>query len=79
MTRSFSWFGACPWSDGDGFGWIRSLLHGTTVGRQLVRGHFESMSASSLHQSGILKDAKKRLGTGPELNVVWHTGQHIDI
>ncbi len=74
MPRSFSWFGACPWSDGDGFGWIRSLLHGTTVGRQLVRGHFESMSASSLHQSGILKDAKTK-ALVPDQSLMWYGTQ----
>lgn len=74
MTRSFSWFGACPWSDGDGFGSIRSLLHGTTVGRQLVRGHFESMSASSLHQSGILKDAKTK-ALVPDQSLMWYGTQ----
>ena len=61
MTHSLSWFGACPCSDGDGFGWIRSLLHGTEIGRRLVRGYFASMSASSLDQSGILQDETTRV------------------
>lgn len=74
MTRSLSWFGACPWSDGDGFGWIRWLLHGTTVGRRLVRGYFASMSASSLDQSGILQDEKTRMLV-PDQSLMWYGTQ----
>lgn len=56
MTRPLSWFGACPWSEGDGFGWIRRFLHNTAVGRWFVRSYFASMLTSSLDQSGILQD-----------------------
>ena len=48
ITRSLSWFVTFPWSDGDGFGWIRWLLYGIKLGRRLVRAYFMSMSASSL-------------------------------
>lgn len=74
MTRSLSWFGACPWSDGDGFEWIRSLLHGTKFGRRLVRGYFTSMSASSLDHSGILQDETTRVLV-PEQSLMWYGTQ----
>ena len=74
MTRSLSWFGACPWSDGDGFGWIRWLLHRTRLGRQLVCGYFASMSASSFAQSGILQDAKTKILV-PHESLLWYGTQ----
>ena len=70
MTRTLSWFGACPWSQGDGFGLVRWLLHGTAIGRKLVNGYFASMSASTLDQSGILQDAKTRVLV-PDQSLMW--------
>ncbi|MCJ1275038.1 hypothetical protein MMC21_002838 [Puttea exsequens] len=74
MTRPLSWFGACPWSDGDGFGWIRGLLHGTTGGRWLVRNYFTAMLASSLDQSGILNDEKTKKLV-PDDSLMWYGTQ----
>ncbi|KAL9130370.1 MAG: hypothetical protein Q9217_001428 [Psora testacea] len=74
MNRSLSWFGACPWSDGDGFGWTRWLLHGTTVGRRLVSGYFASMLASTLDQSGILQDEKTKVLV-PDQSLMWYGTQ----
>ena len=74
MTRSLSWFGACPWSVGDGFEWARWLLHGTRVGRQLVRGYFANMSASSAAQSGIMQDEKTKLLV-PHESLLWYGTQ----
>jgi hypothetical protein len=36
-TRLFTWFSPCIWGDADGYSLIRKLLHGTAVGRWLVR------------------------------------------
>lgn len=74
MTRSLSWFGACPWSEGDGFGWIRGLLHRTSIGRNLVLGYFAGMSQSSLDQSGILQDEKTRVLV-PDQSLMWYGTQ----
>ncbi len=74
MTRSLSWFGACPWSDGDGFGWIRWALHGTAVGRWIVRVYFANMSKASLDQSGILRDAKTNTLV-PDQSLMWYGTQ----
>lgn len=71
MTRPLSWFGFCPWSDGDGFGWVRGLLHRTRVGRWLVGAYFEGMSASSMDQSGILSDEKTK-ALIPDQNLMWY-------
>lgn len=35
-TRFLTWFSPCIWGDADGYGSIRKILHGTSVGRWLV-------------------------------------------
>lgn len=36
-TRFFTWFSKCSWSDADGFTGVRGFLHGTAVGRAMVK------------------------------------------
>lgn len=74
MTRPLTWFGACPWSDGDGFGWVRWALHRTRLGRALVKGYFANMSRDSLDQSGILRDEKTR-ALVPDQSLIWYGTQ----
>ena len=35
-VRFLSWFSPCIWGDHDGFGWVRSMLHTTVIGRFIV-------------------------------------------
>lgn len=35
-TRLLTWFSPCVWGAADGFGSVRNLLHGTTLGRWMV-------------------------------------------
>ncbi|GAB7348363.1 hypothetical protein MBLNU459_g6803t1 [Dothideomycetes sp. NU459] len=35
-TRLLTWFSPCIWGSEDGYGWIRSCLHGTAIGRWFV-------------------------------------------
>jgi cation diffusion facilitator CzcD-associated flavoprotein CzcO len=74
MTRPLSWFGACPWSAGDGFEGIRYLLHNTAAGRFITRNYFANMSQSTLDQSGILntEETKKLI---PRETLMWYGGQ----
>ena len=74
MVRPLTWFGACPWSDGDGFGWVRTLLHRTKIGNWLVRGFFAGMTASTHEQSGILRDEKTRVLV-PDHSLMWYGTQ----
>ena len=71
MTRPFTWFGPCPWSDADGFGSIRRFLHSTALGRWIVDSYFENLSAASLEQSGILKEEKTR-ALVPDQSFMWY-------
>ncbi|EJT73105.1 hypothetical protein GGTG_09955 [Gaeumannomyces tritici R3-111a-1] len=36
VTRLLTWFSPCIWGDADGFAGVRSLLHGTWMGRAVV-------------------------------------------
>lgn len=74
MVRPLTWFGACPWSEGDGFGWVRTLLHRTNIGNWLVQGYFTGMTACSLKQSGILRDEKTRVLV-PDHPLMWYGTQ----
>lgn len=74
MTRPLSWFGACPWSAGDGFGWIRGVLHGTAWGRWLVRGYFANMTSETVRQTGVL-DREKTMVLAPSSSLMWYGTQ----
>ena len=70
MTRPLSWFGACPWSEGDGFAWVRGLLHRTRWGRWLVRSYFANMTSESVKQTGVLEREKTKV-LAPSSSLMW--------
>ncbi|KAF2151224.1 FAD/NAD(P)-binding domain-containing protein [Myriangium duriaei CBS 260.36] len=51
-TRLLSWFSPSPWGDEDGFSRIRNFLHGTTVGRWIVRGFWHVLSSDVVQANG---------------------------
>ena len=74
MTRILSWFGACPWSEGDGFGWARHFLHRTSAGRFITRNYFANMSKSTIEQSGVNKQENTKQLI-PKETLQWYGGQ----
>ena len=78
MRRSLAWFGAAPWSDGDGFSWIRWFLHSTRLGNSLVKGFFRGMSDQGIQKSGILDDEKTRVLLPGDL-AMWYGTQASSI
>ncbi|KAG8533981.1 uncharacterized protein KY384_001724 [Bacidia gigantensis] len=70
-TRFITFFSPSIWGDADGFGWIRSLLHGTRFGRWLVKGFYGKLSYETLLQSGLLKDEKLKVLI-PDDNALWY-------
>lgn len=58
MFRPITWLGPAPWSVGDGFGWIRRLLHGTSLGNRFVQGYWATTGGQALQESGILDNQK---------------------
>ena len=71
MNRPLSWFHACPWGDGDGFRWIRWLLHRTKVGRWFVSRAFAYLADKMFGQSGVMVDEKTK-GLVPEQSLRWY-------
>ncbi|PYH96702.1 dimethylaniline monooxygenase [Aspergillus ellipticus CBS 707.79] len=55
-TRFVSWFSPCIWGHFDGFGWFRRLLHGTSLGRWLVRHFWDKMSADIVEVNGYRRE-----------------------
>ena len=74
MLRPLSWFGMAPWSTGDGFGWVRWLLHETKMGRKMVEGFFANMSAGGPIQSGLLDNEKTKI-LEPDASLMWYGTQ----
>jgi hypothetical protein len=44
FTRFLTWLSPCIWGACDGFGWIRSLLHNTAIGRGIVDTFWKILS-----------------------------------
>ncbi|KAF2483979.1 hypothetical protein BDY17DRAFT_352592 [Neohortaea acidophila] len=61
MFRPITWLGPAPWSVGDGFGWIRRFLHGTSLGNRLVKGYWETTGGQALQESGIMDNQKAQV------------------
>ncbi|PWY88762.1 dimethylaniline monooxygenase [Aspergillus sclerotioniger CBS 115572] len=69
-TRFVTWFSPCIWGSCDGFGWLRRLLHGTALGRWLVRSFWDKMTADVAEVNGYRKvDALKHLE--PDEGLFW--------
>ena len=73
-TRFFTLFSPCVWGDADGFGAVRSMLHGTRWGRWVVDKFWETLSGDTIKQSGLLTrdetgELKKLI---PDENAFWY-------
>lgn len=44
-TRCLTWMSPTPWGDEDGYSLIRRLLHGTKIGRMIVRAFWRMLSS----------------------------------
>lgn len=54
-TRFLTWFAPCIWSEAGGYSPIRSFLHGTAVGRALVRGFWSVLGNDVMQLCGFDK------------------------
>ena len=65
-TRVLTWFSPCVWGDEDGYGAVRRFLHGTALGRAVVRAFWRVLE-------GDLR-ARVRYGDHPETAKLtpWH-------
>ena len=69
-TRFFTWFSPCIWGNADGFGYVRSLLHGTRVGRWIVDKFWKKLSADTIEQAGLNKNEKLKILI-PDVEAFW--------
>ena len=52
-TRLFTFFSPLVWGDADGFGLVRSFLHGTTLGRWVVDRFWDKLGSDLIDQTHI--------------------------
>lgn len=68
----FSWFSPCVWGDADGFGYIRSLLHGTRVGRCITDNFWKKLETETIEQAG-LNEHERLENLKPFSSVFWYS------
>lgn len=55
VTRFCTWLSPCIWGDADGYGGIRSLFHGTWLGRKFVDAFFWIVGDDTIGLNGLRK------------------------
>jgi cation diffusion facilitator CzcD-associated flavoprotein CzcO len=86
LRRALSWFSPCIWGDADGYGWIRSLLHGTLVGRWIVERFNAVLAADVVTLNGYdkhpetkkLKPWTSPFWVGSMFGILNHSGDFFD-
>jgi len=70
-TRFLTLFSPCVWGQADGFGYIRSLMHGTSTGRWLVDKFWSKLSSDVIAQTGLEahEELKKLI---PDQSAFWY-------
>ncbi|GLB06363.1 hypothetical protein AtubIFM57258_001666 [Aspergillus tubingensis] len=69
-TRFITWFSPCIWGNCDGFGWVRGLLHGTALGRWLVRSFWDKLNGDAIEVNGYRREAALK-DLEPDGSVFW--------
>ena len=70
-TRLLTFFSPCVWGQFDGFGYLRSLLHESQLGRKIVDIFWQKLTAETIAQTGLKKDhALKNLI--PDKSAFWY-------
>ena len=55
-ARLLSLFSPCVWGQFDGFGYLRSLLHDTKIGRKIVDIFWHKLTAGAISMTGLKED-----------------------
>ena len=69
--RFFTWFSPCVWGDADGFGYLRSMLHGTKAGRWIINKFWKKLGSETVEQAGLNKHEKLK-PLRPEAGALWY-------
>lgn len=70
--RLFTWLSPCVWGDADGFGYLRSLLHGTKAGRWFIDKFWNKLGAETIEQAGLNKHEKLKT-LQPDAGAFWYS------
>ncbi|KAL8696773.1 MAG: hypothetical protein Q9201_007481, partial [Fulgogasparrea decipioides] len=78
FTRLLTWMSPCIWGDSDGFGSVRRWLHGTRVGRWVVKHYWKKMGAGIITQTGLKTKGPEIKKLLPKEEAFWYgTGTSI--
>ena len=76
--RVLTWFSPCVWGHADGFGGIRGWLHGTRVGRWVVRSFWGKLTGDIVAQTHLLSKGEEVKKLCPHEGMMWY-GNGISI
>ena len=71
VMRPFAILSPCVWGQRDGFGYLRSLIHGTSIGRWLVGKFWSKLNSDLLAVRGLEVHSELRKLI-PDLPAVWY-------
>jgi cation diffusion facilitator CzcD-associated flavoprotein CzcO len=72
-VRMFTWFSPCIWGPADGYGWVRQRLHGSSLGRWIVRRFWAFMQGRLVHTNKY--DEHEQVGKlKPWVDMFWIAG-----
>ncbi|KAI4232574.1 MAG: hypothetical protein L6R40_007360 [Gallowayella cf. fulva] len=76
--RLLALFSPCIWGERDGFGWIRQWLHGTAVGRFIVKQFWTKLGGDVITQTGLRSKGPEVEKLVPKEEAFWYaTGLSI--
>ncbi|KAL8682983.1 MAG: hypothetical protein Q9224_006723 [Gallowayella concinna] len=70
--RLLTLFSPCIWGESDGFGWIRQWLHGTRVGRFIVKQSWKKMGGIIVTQTGLRSKGPEVEKLVPKEEAFWY-------
>ncbi|KAL8730826.1 MAG: hypothetical protein Q9181_004517 [Wetmoreana brouardii] len=78
FTRLHTWMSPCVWGDSDGFGSVRRWLHGTRIGRWIVKQYWKKMGGNIITQTGLKTKGPEIEKLLPKEEAFWY-GTNISI
>ncbi|KAL8728950.1 MAG: hypothetical protein Q9166_005045 [cf. Caloplaca sp. 2 TL-2023] len=76
--RLLALFSPCIWGEQDGFTWIRRVLHGTRVGRFIVKQFWKKLGGDIITQTGLKSKGPEVEKLVPKEEALWY-GNGISI
>ncbi|KAL8712587.1 MAG: hypothetical protein Q9220_003118 [cf. Caloplaca sp. 1 TL-2023] len=71
-TRLLTFFSPCIWGARDGFGYVRRLLHGTSVGQWIVKQFWNKLQSDVVTQTGLQSKGPEVEKLMPKERMLWY-------